>query len=318
MPLPAAPVAAGLFFPQGLPMKLTLDELAAFVAVTDSGSITAAAEQLGQTSSGISRALSRLETKLGITLLRRTTRRLELTEEGELFLTHARQIVESVEQAEEQIALRRETPAGRLRVNAAAPFMEHVIVPLVGGFRRRYPQITLELNTDNLIIDLLEKRTDVAIRTGALKSSSLLARKLGETRRVIVGAPSYFARHGTPKSPADLERHNRLGLGFVRAVDVWPLVRGGRHLELPVAGNAQVSDGEALRQLTLNGLGLARLARFEVAADIAAGRLVPVLESCNPGDTDPVHAVFLGHGGHLPARVRAFLDYLVETVRLPV
>lgn len=144
-------------------MKITLEELLAFTTVVDSGSITAAAEQLGQTTSGISRALSRLEKKLDTTLMRRTTRRLELTEEGQSFLSHAREIINSVENAEEQMALRRLIPAGRLRVNAAAPFMEHVIVPLVAGFRQSYPQIELELNTDNLIIDLLEKRTDIAI-----------------------------------------------------------------------------------------------------------------------------------------------------------
>ncbi|WP_399338435.1 LysR family transcriptional regulator, partial [Streptomyces sp. NPDC051658] len=132
-------------------MKITLEELLAFTSVVDSGSITSAADRLGQTTSGISRALSRLENKLDTTLMRRTTRRLELTEEGESFLSHARTIINSVENAEEQMAVRRQMPAGRLRINAAAPFMEHVIVPLVAGFRERYPQISLELNTDNLV-----------------------------------------------------------------------------------------------------------------------------------------------------------------------
>ncbi len=154
-------------------MKVTLEELQAFTSVIDCGSITAAAEQRNQTTSGISRALSRLEKKLATTLLRRTTRRLELTEEGELFLSHARQIIAAVDDAEEQIALRRLQPAGRLRVNAAAPFMQHVIVPMVTGFRALYPQIILELNTDDLNIDLLEQRTDIAIRIGALRDRLL-------------------------------------------------------------------------------------------------------------------------------------------------
>ena len=159
-------------------MKITLEELRAWVAVVDSGSITAAASQLAQTSSGISRALSRLESKLQTTLLHRTTRRLALTEEGQVFLEHARQILASVEQAEEQIALRREMPSGRLRVNAATPFMLHVIVPLVADFRARYPLIQLELNTDDILIDLLEQQTDVAIRIGELRDSTLRARML--------------------------------------------------------------------------------------------------------------------------------------------
>ena len=148
-------------------MKITLEELLAFTAVVDSGSVTAAADRLGQTTSGVSRALSRLEAKLDATLLRRTTRRLSLTEEGQSFLAPAREILRSVDQAEELMALRRRLPAGRLRVNAAAPFMAHVLVPMVAEFRRRYPQIELELDTDDRNIDLLEKRADIAIRIGA-------------------------------------------------------------------------------------------------------------------------------------------------------
>ena len=150
-------------------MKITLEELLAFTAVVDSGSVTAAADRLGQTTSGVSRALSRLEAKLDATLLRRTTRRLSLTEEGQSFLAPAREILRSVDQAEELMALRRRLPAGRLRVNAAAPFMAHVLVPMVAEFRRRYPQIELELDTDDRNIDLLEKRADIAIRIGAAR-----------------------------------------------------------------------------------------------------------------------------------------------------
>ncbi|MFP4595828.1 LysR family transcriptional regulator, partial [Ralstonia sp.] len=147
-------------------MKTTLEELLAFRTVVDTGSVTAAAEQLGQTVSGVSRALRRLEEKLETTLLSRTTRRLALTDEGAVFLAQARSILSAVDEAEEQIALRRQQPAGRLRVNAAMPFMLHVIAPLVPDFRTQYPQIELELNTNDLIIDLLEEDTDVAIRIG--------------------------------------------------------------------------------------------------------------------------------------------------------
>src|SRR6218665_2620222 len=157
-------------------MKTTLDELQAFTAVVDSGSITAAAEHLAQTVSGVSRTLSRLEHKLDTTLLRRTTRRLEVTEEGHAFLGPARAILGAVDEAEEQMARRRQVPAGRLRVNAASPFMLHAIVPLVPEFMRRYPQIQLMLDTDDLNIDLLERRTDIAIRIGPLADSSLHAR----------------------------------------------------------------------------------------------------------------------------------------------
>jgi DNA-binding transcriptional LysR family regulator len=290
-------------------------EMEVFAQVVDRGGFSAAARTLRMTPSAVSKLVTRLEHRLGARLINRSTRRFQLTPEGTLFYERSVRILADLGEAERGVAAN-ETPSGRLRVNANVPFGVHFLLPSLPQFLDRYPEITVDLTLIDTTVDLIAERTDVAIRTGPLKSSSLLARKLGETRRVIVGAPSYFAQHGTPKSPAELERHNRLGLGFVRSVDVWPLVRNGKRIDLPVAGNAQVSNGEALRQLVLNGLGLARLARFEVAADIKAGRLIPVLESCNPGDVDPIHAVFLGHGGYLPARVRAFLDYLVETVRL--
>jgi DNA-binding transcriptional LysR family regulator len=149
-----------------------------------------------------------------------------------------------------------------------------------------------------------------------MKDSGLVARKLGETRMVIVGAPAYLARHGTPGQPRDLLHHNRLGPNYLRARPGWSLLEGGREIVVPVGGNAQASDGEALRRLALAGLGLARLAWFQVREDIADGRLSPVLEHCNPGDVEEVHAVFLGQGGHLPLRVRAFLDFLAERAHI--
>jgi len=196
-------------------VKITLEELRAWVAVVDSGSITAAADQLAQTSSGISRALSRLESKLQTTLLHRTTRRLALTEEGQVFLEHARQILASVEQAEEQIAQRREMPSGRLRVNAATPFMLHVIVPLVDAFRAQYPLIQLELNTDDILIDLLEQQTDVAIRIGELRDSTLRARMLGSSAIRLMASPAYLAKAGTPQTVADLEQHQIIGFSHL-------------------------------------------------------------------------------------------------------
>ncbi|MDR6297079.1 DNA-binding transcriptional LysR family regulator [Pantoea dispersa] len=242
-------------------MKITLEELRAWVAVVDTGSITAAAEQLDQTSSGISRALSRLESKLQTTLLHRTTRRLALTEEGLIFLDHARQILASVEQAEEHIAQRRDIPSGRLRVNANTPFTLHVIVPLVAEFCARYPQIQLELNTDDIVIDLLEQQTDIAIRIGELRDSTLRARVLGSSAIRLLASPAYLEKAGAPQSVKDLLTHQLLGFSQLDAHNVWPVwQREGEFLRIKPTLCA--SSGETLRQLALAGQGIVRLSDF--------------------------------------------------------
>lgn len=289
-------------------MKTTLDELQAFVSVVDSGSISAAAEQLRQTASGISRALSRLEEKLEVTLLRRTTRRLELTEEGQAFLAQARKILEAVEEAEEQMKVRRQKPAGRLRVNAAAPFMLHVVVPLVSGFRERYPQIQLELHSSDQIIDLLEQRTDVAIRIGALRDSTLHARPLGSSRLRVLASPAYLKSHGTPKAVGDLAGHSLLGFTQPDSLNQWPL----RHPlgdALAISPSLSASSGETLRQLALAGAGIVCLADFMTQADRARGDLLQVLPGATVEVRQPIHAVYYRNTA-LASRIACFLDYL--------
>ncbi|PAU59578.1 LysR substrate-binding domain-containing protein [Pseudomonas indica] len=291
-------------------MKTTLDELQAFATVVDSGSITAAAEQLGQTASGISRALGRLEDKLEVTLLRRTTRRLELTEEGEAFLAQARRILASVEEAEEQMAVRRQSPSGRLRVNAASPFMLHVLVPLVGGFRQRYPDIELELHTSDQIIDLIEQRTDLAIRIGTLRDSSLHARALGASRLRVLASPAYLSARGAPVNVDELAGHSLLGFTQPESLNQWPL----RHAHgdgLAVTPTLQASSGETLRQLALAGEGLVCLSDFMTARDRADGGLVQVLAGETLDVCQPIHAVYYRNTA-LASRIACFLDYLGE------
>lgn len=255
-------------------MKITLEELRAWVVVVDTGSITAAAEQLSQTTSGISRALSRLEKKLQTTLLHRTTRRIALTEEGQIFLEHAREILRSVETAEEQIAQRREIPSGRLRVNAATPFMLHVIVPLLDEFTARYPLIQLELNTDDLVIDLLEQQTDIAIRIGELRDSSIHARALGSSRLRLVASPDYLAKYGVPTRVEDLEDHRLLGFSQLDRHNVWPVWKSeGEPLQIKPTMSA--SSGETLRQLAVYGQGSCASLIFSVARIAPAAGWLP-------------------------------------------
>lgn len=291
-------------------MKTTLDELQAFTAVVDAGSITGAAEQLGQTVSGISRALARLEKKLDTTLLGRTTRRLRLTEEGGIFLTRARAILASVDDAEEQMAARHLQPAGRLRVNAATPYMLHVVVPLVAGFRAAYPQIALELDTDELNIDLLERRTDVAIRIGALRDSSLHARTLGTSRLRLLASPAYLAAQGRPRSVAGLADHRLLGFTQPESLNRWPL-RSSQGDEWLAQPGLHASSGETLRQLALGGAGIVCLSDFMTAGDRAAGTLVQVLARETVESRQPISAVYY-RNTQLASRIRCFLDYLAE------
>jgi DNA-binding transcriptional LysR family regulator len=267
------------------------------------------------TPSAVSKLVARLEARLGVRLIHRSTRALQLTPEGVTFYERSVRVLVELDEAERGAATSAE-PQGRLRVNASVPFGTQVLLPLVPRFLARHPAVCLDIVLTDTVIDLMEERTDVAIRHGPLKSSDLVARKLGEPRMMVVGAPDYLKRHGTPKTPRDLERHNVIGFGFARTVDGWPFVDHGAELLVTPHGNVKVSNGEALRQLVLGGLGLGRLATFQVKDDLAAGRLVPLLEAYNPGDRDSVHAVFLGAGGQLPSRVRAFLDFLAENVRL--
>jgi len=291
-------------------MKTTLEELQAFAAVVDGGSITAAADHLGQTVSGISRALARLEKKLNTTLLRRTTRRTELTEEGHAFLLRTRAILASIEDAEEHMAARRRQPAGRLRVNAATPFMLHAVVPLVPAFRSAYPQIALELDTDELNIDLLERRTDVAIRIGHLRDSTLHARPLCTSRIRVLASPDYLRAQGRPRTVQDLARHTLLGFTQPESLNRWPL-RGAHGDEWPVAPAITASSGETLRQLALQGAGIVCLSDFMTAADRERGDLVQVLARDTADVRQPVSAVYY-RNTQLAARIACFLDFLQQ------
>jgi len=288
-------------------------ELEVFVRVIELGGFSAAARACDMTPSAVSKLVARLEQRLGTRLVNRSTRQLQLTPEGCAFYERGVRILADLEEAE-RCASEHAAPRGRLRVNVNVPFGHHFLLPLVPEFLARHPDVTLDIVLTDEVIDILEQRTDVAVRAGPLKSSNLMARKLGATRMIIVGTPKYLARHGTPTTPTELLSHNRLGANYARAQPGWPLRHAGEDIVLPVNGNAQVSDGDALHRLALSGLGLARLAAFLVRDDIAAGRLLPVLEDCNPGDIEEVHAVYIGQGGYLPLRVRAFLDFLAERV----
>lgn len=290
-------------------------EMEVFVRVVEQGGFSAAARICRMTPSAVSKLVARLETRLGARLVNRSTRAFQLTPEGCAFYERASRILADIEDAERSAGAG-EQPVGRIRLNTSASYAAYILAPILPAFLERYPDVTLDLVETDLVVDLLAERTDVAVRAGPLKSSRLVARKLGDTAMMIVGTPTYLQRFGEPKTIEDLDAHDRLGFGYVRSVDGWPLRKNGETIVVPVVGRVQASDGEALHRLALGGSGLARLAAFTVRDDIAAGRLVPVLEHLNPGDREIFHAIHIGQGGPLPSRVRALLDFLAERGRV--
>jgi len=289
------------------------DDLLTFVTVIDSGSISAAAEQRGLTPSAVSRTLSRLEQNLETTLLNRTTRRMHLTEEGRFLLEHARTIVAQMQSMQETLAARRQSPAGRLRVNAASPFMLHAIVPHIGEFRQNYPHIELQLNTHDLNIDLLEQSTDVAIRIGALQNSTLHARHLANSALNLLASPDYLSRYGTPETAAALDDHVLLGFTQPESLNQWPVRRINAADKLMITPDMAASSGETLRQLALAGQGIVCLSDFMTHEDVRNQRLVPVLPGLTEKQVQPIHAVYY-RNSPLALRIQSFIDFMQKTL----
>lgn len=289
---------------------LELPALIAFDAVISAGSFSAAAERLGQTPSGVSRTISRLEARLGMTLILRTTRRLDLTEEGAWLLARARKVIAELADTEAQLLHRRAQPAGLVRINAATPAFDHLIAPLAAEFMDAFPLIRLELTSGETVVDLIEERADLAIRIGQLADSTLNARKLGSSRVRLLASPAYLARHGVPGGVDDLQRHRLLGFTAPASLNIWPLAHEGAE-GLAIEPVLRASSGATLRQLALQGAGIVCLSHFMTRADIAAGNLVPLLEPLSLPWSQPIWAVFYKQGALAP-RVVALVDFLAR------
>ena len=292
-------------------------EMEVFMRAVGLGSFSAAGRQLGLSPSAVSKLITRIEDRLGTRLLVRSTRALQLTPEGEVYLERAGRILGEIEEAERVVTSGGSAvPRGPLRVSASVAFGASHIVPHMAEFLALYPGIELDLSLTDSVIDLYQERADVAIRSGKLRDSSLVARKILEIRRVVVASPAYLERHGTPQVPADLAAHNCLRFNFLANRDEWIFrdPETGENFAQRIGGNMLGNNGPTLRRLCLDGLGLIRSGRFQVERDITEGRLVPVLERFNPRDIETIHAVFAGHG-HLAARIRAFIDFLADKAR---
>jgi DNA-binding transcriptional LysR family regulator len=289
---------------------LDIEPLIAFAAVIDTGSFTAAAARLGQTPSGVSRTIARLEKQLGMTLIHRTTRRLDLTEEGAWLLGRARGVLAELANTEAEAAARRSQPSGLVRVNAATPALGHLLAPLLPAFLEAYPLVQLELTSGETVVDLIEERADLAIRIGRLPDSTLNARRLGTSQVRVLASPAYLQRHGAPATVEELARHRLLGFTEPASLNTWPLSHGGGE-GWTIAPTVTASSGETVRHLALSGAGIASLSDFMTRADVAAGTLVPVLADHALPWLQPIWAVFYKQGGLAP-RVTALVEFLAQ------
>ncbi|WP_421995765.1 LysR family transcriptional regulator [Reyranella sp.] len=291
-------------------------EMAAFVRVVDANGFSAAAPALGLSPSAVSKLVTRLEERLGVRLLQRTTRALHLTQEGEVFYAAARRIVGEIDALENQIADHSGTPQGMLRVTTSLAFSTHQLAPVLSEFLARHPQVQVELMPTDRVVDMVEDGIDIAIRIGQLADTSFMARKIGEDRRLICAAPAYLERHGTPQRPEDLARHNCLFSRERPYLNRWPFKIDGRLVEIEVGGRVAVAEGETQMQLALQGIGIVRLTRLTMAQAIREGRLVPLLGDVSADEPVPIHAVY-PHRRHLAPKVPAFVNFLIEKFTPP-
>lgn len=293
-------------------MKSSIEELQTFINIADTGSIRAAAELLDQTSSGVSRSLSRLEQKLKVTLLERTTRKIKLSQEGEVFLAKARKILHDLTEAEDALLKADQEMTGIIRIDSASPFIIHVLAPLMHAFQQQYPSIEIELNSNDQIIDLLEQKADVAFRFGILNDSTLHAKLVCKSRLYIVASPDYLAQYGHPTQVVDLAQHQFIGFSRPSHLNQWPLKIAEDYFT--AQPKLKASNGETVRHLALRGHGITCLSEFMVWQDIAKGRLVTLFEDQIELREQHIHAVYYQQE-HLSKRVRLLIDFMTAHLK---
>jgi DNA-binding transcriptional LysR family regulator len=290
-------------------------EISTFVEVVARGSLSAAARAEGIAPAMIGRRLDALESRLGVKLLQRTTRRLALTDEGAAFLEDCQRILAEMEEAETAVSERSAHAKGHLLVSAPAGFGRQHVAPLLPSFLAEHREVTVNLNLNDRVVDVVGEGVDVAIRIASLGDSNLVAVKLAENARVVVASPAYLKRHGTPRTLADLARHNCLAISSEGSQRGWTFREHNKTGTLKVAGNMLCNDGEVLHDWALDGKGLAWRSMWEVGAHLEAGKLVTVLDDYAAPGND-IHAVF-AQRRHLPLRIRAFVDFLRRAYAQP-
>jgi DNA-binding transcriptional LysR family regulator len=284
-------------------------DMAFFVLLAKRGSLSAVARELDITPPAVTKRLSQLEARLGVRLVNRTTRTLSLTGEGQVYLAHASRILDEIRVMEEEVSSSRAAPRGLLRVNATLGFGRTTIAPLISRFSKRYPEVEVQLQLTDRPIDLVEEAFDLGIRFGALPDTRLTARRILSNRRFLCAAPAYLKRAGIPQAPEDLAQHSCI---IHRQNDdawgIWRLMKGRREVSVKVSGTLSSNDGDVVLGWALDGHGILLRSEWDAAKYLASGRLQVVLPDYAPPPADLF--AFYPSRQHMPARSRAFLDFL--------
>lgn len=279
-----------------------------FARVARTGNMSAAGREMGLSPAVVSKRISLLEERLGVRLFQRTTRQLTLTETGEGFFKRVVDILSLVEEAEDFVARRNTSPRGQLKVTAPTSFSRLHVVPRLAEFNTRFPEIELDFHLTDNFVDIIRDGYDVAIRIGALQDSSLVARKLSPDTRVVCAAPAYLAKYGSPKSLADLDKHNCLSAG---AQDVWRLEGPDGQHQVRVKGNIRSNSAELIREALVSGLGIGLRGVWDIGAELRSGALQVALPQYRGSSHMAIYAVYPSRD-FIPAKVNVFIEFLAE------
>jgi DNA-binding transcriptional LysR family regulator len=294
-----------------------LTEMRIFKAVAETGGFTAAGLTLDIQQPYVSRTVSNLEQRLGVSLVRRSTRRLQVTQEGRQYLALCTRILDELESAEAQLSRASQQMSGEIRLTVATSFGMDQIVPLLPAFLEDYPHLRVRLSLSDTLADIIGEGFDLAIRMGSLQDSNLVSRKLCHLQRVVVASPSYIAKHGVPTVPADLAHHNCLMWEPpMDHLNHWPFVIDAERTSMEISGNFQTSSGVSSVYMCLAGVGVTRMAEHMVLPSIRSNMLVPLLTSFQANDETAIYAIY-ARGSTLHPRVRVFIDYIADRLRRP-
>lgn len=293
-------------------MKATIEELHTFITIVETGSIVEASLRLSQTTSSVSRTLKRLEQKLNVTLLERTTRTLQLTDSGSLFLEYSKEITQKLTEAEDAVLQADINLSGIIRIDAATPFVLHSLTQHIVKFTTKYPQIKIELSNHEHIIDLLKEQIDIAIRIGDLEDSNLQAKILMQSPLHIIASPQYLDKFGTPNNISELKQHHHIGFTHPSNLNKWPIYDG--NILYKITPLISATNGEVIRNLTLQGAGISCLSDFMVKQDIKEGKLISILNDQTEIQMQKIYAVYYKKA-YMPKRNRLLIDFLAAAFK---